>query len=272
MDMKRIAVFFLLVFLCGCREEKAFMTPTENTIVVDVGVPNYSLNGVPLGETVKDFREENLLINRLDRQLKKVMHKNLSANLHFSEEYLFDDFFKALSVVGFSGVKNIQVVFGSSFKSPVQVDMPMGKDDPCQKANRRFIRKILELNSKENLSHEQKLQRDLEDKKNEVECAENYMRLHVSVENVNNKKTILVSLNELGIIRGFKSYRLSTEEELIDLLKSFRERPSLQNKLDKDVALYVGTKDSPLQDNASVIHALSQAGYKVKFALGTVSH
>ena len=147
--------------------------------------------------------------------------------------------------------------------------MPMGKEDPCQKANRRFLNKILGLNSNENLSHEQKLQRDLEDKKTELECAENYMRLHVSVEYAEKKKTIIVSLNELGIIRGFHSYRLSTEEELIDSLKSFRKRPSLQNKLDKDVALYVGKEGSLLQDNVSVIHALSLAGYKVKFAIGT---
>lgn len=272
MDMKRIAVFFLLVFLCGCGEEKAFMTPTENTIVVDVGVPNYSLNGVPLGETVKDFREENLLIRPLDNQLKKVRHKNLSANLHVSEECLFDDFFKVLSTLGFSGMNDFRVVFGSNFKSPVQVYVPMNNDDPCQKANSRFMRKILGLNSNEKLSHEQKLQQDLENKRIDVECAENYMRLYVSVEKVGDKKTILVSLNELGIIRGFKSYRLSTEEELIDSLKSFRERPSLQNKLDKDVALYSGKEGSLLQDNASVIHALSLAGYKVKFALESVLH
>lgn len=271
-NVKKLSVLFLLVFLCGCGEEKAFMTPTENTIVVDIGVPNYSLNGVPLGETIKDFREENLLIRPLDSQLKKVRHKNLSANLHISEEYLFDDFFKVLSTLEFSGIKNIQIVFGSSFKSPVQVDMSMGKEDPCLKANRRFLHKNLGLNSNKNLSHEQKLQRDLEDKKTELECAENYMRLHVSVEYAEKKKTIIVSLNELGIIRGFHSYRLSTEGELIDSLKSFRERPSLQNKLDKDVALYVGKEGSLLQDNASVVHALSLAGYKVKFAIGTVSH
>jgi len=102
----------------------------------------------------------------------------LSANLHISEEYLFDDFFKVLSTLAFSGIKNIQIVFGSSFKLPVQVDLPMGKEDPCQKANRRFLHKILGLNSNKNFSHEQKLQRDLEDKKTELECAENYMRLH----------------------------------------------------------------------------------------------
>ena len=270
--MKKIAAFFLLILLCGCGEEKAFMTPTENTIVVDVGIPNYSLNGVSLGETLKDFREENLLVQPLDWQLKKVRHKNLSVNLHVSEECLFDDLFKVLSTLKFSGVTNIQVVLGSSFKSPVQVNMPRRKD-PCQTANRRFMRKIMGQNSNENLSHEQKLQRDLEDKRIELECAEKYMRLNVSVEHMENKKTIILSLNELGIIRKFNSYRLSTEDELIDSLKVLRKRPSLQNKLDKDVALYVGKEGSLLLDNASVIHALNQAGYKVKFALGgAVSH
>ncbi|MBQ2560272.1 MAG: hypothetical protein II565_06770, partial [Fibrobacter sp.] len=53
--MKRIALLALLLFLAGCGEEKAFMTPTKDVVVIDVNSREYFINGKKAGESVKDF-------------------------------------------------------------------------------------------------------------------------------------------------------------------------------------------------------------------------
>ena len=106
----------------------------------------------------------------------------------------------------------------------------------------------------------------LQDKRQEIECAEKYMELSLFVTKQNMTTKYEVRLNELGIIGGEKSYVLKNEDELWNLLDDVRSRKELENKIDRKKIVFGIEKNISLKDIASIITKLTEYGYEISYA------
>ncbi|SOD14618.1 hypothetical protein SAMN06298224_1924 [Fibrobacter sp. UWB16] len=106
----------------------------------------------------------------------------------------------------------------------------------------------------------------LQDKRQEIECAEKYMELSLFVAKQNMTAKYEVRLNELGIIGGEKSYVLKNEDELWNLLDDVRSRKELENKIDRKKIVFGIEKNISLKDIVSIIMKLTEYGYEISYA------
>ena len=134
-------LFFSLLLLVACDSDKnAFMTPSPNEPVVDVGIDEYSVNGTVVGKTATDIlASEDLLIKPLEEELKKIQTIQIeqalrdsqpfdweasTAKLHVDENLSFDDFYKTIATTGFVDYLNIKYVIGMNFKDAYNLKLP----------------------------------------------------------------------------------------------------------------------------------------------------
>ena len=262
--MKKTLIALSFLFLLNsCGEEKAFMTSSDTVSVIDINLKEYSVNGNIVGKTYDDIiQADNLLIKTIDLRLKSLIRKTneYSLHIHLAETLSYDVFYKIIATTGFSGITSIQYVVGDKFKTPFAIYLPERNDKGCTKF--RSTMRLLQLLNETYKSSDEFLQ----DKRQEIECAEKYMELSLFVTKQNMTTKYEVRLNELGIIGGEKSYVLKNEDELWNLLDDVRSRKELENKIDRKKIVFGIEKNISLKDIASIITKLTEYGYEISYA------
>lgn len=275
--MKKILIALTFLFLLdSCGEEEAFMTPSDTVSVIDINLKEYSVNGNIVGKTYDDIIQvDNLLIKPLNQRLYSLnREKRIALHVHLAENLSYDVFYRIVATAGFSGITSIQYVIGGKFKVPFTVYLPSREENEC---NQLKNKKLLQLLSNEItdvfvLSDGKidfltgKNDEILQDKRQEIKCAEKYMELSLFVPKQNKPTKYEVRLNELGITGGEKTYALENEDELWNLLDDIRSRKELKNKLDRNKIVFVVNEKILLKDIASIITKLSEYGYQISYA------
>lgn len=268
-----------LLFACG--EEKEFMTPKPGEIVLDVNLDEYSLNGNVLGKTYADIsNNDKLLIKSLDKELKRIRQNEIKSskmNIHPSEEFLvklhfdeslsYDEFYKALATLGFSGFTSIQYVIGSNFKE-IHTLFLSKRNDECRQAKSAGVTRLLKRYSgNTDLSNEDVWEQRIKEKAILIECARKYIDLSLTFETIDNKWVYTVGLNETGLTDGNKLYQFENDTDVYKFIEGVRQRRSLNDKEDRDKILLALRKNVLLKDIAPIIKKLTSYGYRINFAL-----
>jgi biopolymer transport protein ExbD len=276
--MKKIltALFFLFL-LNSCGEEKAFMTSSDTVSVIDINLKEYSVNGNIVGKTYDDIIQvDNLLIKPIDQKLNSLNQekKGYALHLHLAENLSYDVFHRIVATAGFSGISSIQYVIGDKFKNPFTLYLPSREGNECYQLKMKKhlqllddeITDVLVLSNGKLEFLTSKNDKKLQDKRQEIECAEKYMELSLFVTKQNMTAKYEVRLNELGIIGGEKSYVLKNEDELWNLLDDVRSRKELENKIDRKKIVFGIEKNISLKDIVSIITKLTEYGYEISYA------
>lgn len=280
--MKRLALIALLLFLAGCGEEDAFMTPSENVVVIDVNSREYFINGQKAGDSFKDFLQNGdwrvQPILDFFSQFKKDRSKPLDekeVHLHFAGNCTFNAFGKVLTTLNFEPlVGKVLYVFDKKFKTPIPAVNPAMDSEVqrCRNVSKDNVIKVSHMfKSEKGLTDDEILQKRLTEKQQEVDCAENFMMIRVILNPYDKMSPFIVSLNELGFLGGNRTYNFATEDEFWKYIDEIRSRESLQNKKDRDQIMVIVNREAPLATSSSVLRKLSEYGYEITFAFTIMS-
>ena len=272
--MKNAIILISLILLLGCSKEKDFMTSTSRIVVLNITHKDFFINEKKIGETFKDVHDNgDWLIESVKKEIWNIIPRNelkdMTAHVHISEYCSFGDFIKIMRTLWVSGIASTQFVIGDNFNKPIQLNRHDGVDNTQRCRNIRsnhLMNEILREKLGEKISHEERLQKSLDNKQAEIDCAEKYLSLIVNHDDQRNEKPIMISLNEIGIVDGIRNYNFGTEQEVLDFLEKIKERPSLKNKKDRNEILFTEDENAPLSNSISLIQVLNEAGFEMSFA------
>lgn len=250
----RLALALLLLILVGCNEKEEFLTPDHN-YVLNVTHEGLFLNGeqiggvVPFREKMEQYRPPNVM-----------QTEPLVFHIHFDEGFNYGQFYSLLSEV--SHADEIQVAIGEHYDDPLDISLA-GRLDTC---NMQLVRLRQSLQGKGVLGSMAK-ETPLDEvglKKREQNCAENFMKLSLTINGGSGQNyDYVIRLNELGIVGGEKSYRYENRESLLEALKEIHSRKNLANKQDKDNVVFIASNDIPLSVLYGMHRDLRKLGYVI---------
>lgn len=275
--MKQIILAALLLFLAGCGEDKAFMTPSENVVVIDVNSREYFINGKKVGDSFKDFLQNGdwrvQPILDFFSQFKQDRSKPLDekeVHVHVAGNCTFNAFGKVLTTLNFEPlVGKVLYVIDKDFASPIPAINPAMDSEvqTCRNATKDNIIKVSHMPiGEKGLTDEEILAKRLREKQLEAECAEDFMMISVIVNLYDKMSPFVVSLNELGFLGGKRMYNIASEEEFWKFIDEIRSRESLQDKKDKDQILFVVNREAPVASMSHILRKLNDYGYEITFA------
>ena len=275
--MKRIILLALLLLFAGCHEENAFMTPSEDVVVIDVNSREYFINGKKAGDSFKDFLQNGdwrvQPILDFFSQFKQDRSKPLDekeVHVHVAGNCTFNAFGKVLTTLNFEPlVGKVLYVIDKDFASPIPAINPAMDSEvqTCRNASKDNIIKVSHMViGEKGLTDDEILQKRLKEKKLEAECAEDFMMISVIVNLYDKMSPFVVSLNELGFLGGKRMYNIASEEEFWQFIDEIRSRESLQNKKDRNQMLFVVNRDAPVASMSHILRKLNDYGYEITFA------
>ena len=275
--MKQIILVALLLFLAGCGEDKAFMTPSENVVVIDVNSREYFINGKKVGDSVKDFLQNGdwkvQPILDFFNQFKQDRSRPLDekeVHVHVAGNCTFNAFGKVLTTLNFEPlVGKVLYVIDKDYATPIRAINPAMDSEvqTCRNATKDNIIKVSHMPiGEKGLTDEEILAKRLREKQLEAECAEDFMMISVIVNLYDKTSPFIVSLNELGFLGGKRMYNIASEEEFWKFIDEIRSRESLQDKKDKDQILFVVNREAPVASMSHILRKLNDYGYEITFA------
>ena len=232
---------------------------------MDVKTEEYSLNGVLLGKTSADISKSgDLLIKPLNNALKEIRRieqeetlkkgipaEDVKAKFHIDESLSYDDFYKVVATLGFSGYTSIRYVIGSEYNNVYELYLPERNSNDT----RNVLKLLTEMKegkiSDEKWAEWEQLQKERKKK---------YMNLSLSIDRKGDKFSYTI---------GFSKGGLTTFEQLDDLwrfIEDVRQRRELQDKEDKDKIILILQKNVLLKDVSPIIKKMTTFGYKLNFA------
>lgn len=273
--MKRIALLALLLFLAGCGEEKAFMTPTKDVVVIDVNSREYFINGKKAGESVKDFLQNGdwkvQPILDFFSQFKQDRSRPLDekeVHVHIAGNCTFNAFGKVMTTLNFEPlVGKVLYVIDKDFGSPIPAINPNYDSEVqrCRNVSQGIIKVGHMITSEKGLTDDEILQKRLKEKQQEADCAENFMMINLILNLYDKTSPFIVTLNELGFLGGKKTYNIASEDEFWKFIDEIRSRESLQNKKDRDQILVVVNREAPVASSSHILRKLNEYGYEMTF-------
>ena len=274
--MKRILLLALLLFLAGCHEENAFMTPSENVVVIDVNSREYFINGQKAGDSFKDFLQNGdwrvQPILDFFSQFKQDRSKPLDekeVHVHVAGNCTFNAFGKVLTTLNFEAlVGKVLYVIDKDFSSPIPAVNPAMDSEVqrCRNVSKGNIIKVSHMfKSEKGMTDDEILQKRLDEKQQEADCAENFMMINLILNPYDKMSPFVVSLNELGFLGGNRTYNFASEDEFWQFVDEIRSRESLQNKKDRDQILVVVNREAPVASSSHILRKLSEYGYEIMF-------
>lgn len=273
--MKQIALFALLLFLAGCGEEKAFMTPSENVVVIDVNSREYFINGQKAGESVKDFLQNGdwkvQPILDFFSQFKQDRSRPLDekeVHVHIAGNCTFNAFGKVMTTLNFEPlVGKVLYVIDKDFGSPIPAINPNYDSEVqrCRNVSQDILKVGHMITSEKGLTDDEILQKRLKEKQQEADCAENFMMINLILNLYDKTSPFIVTLNELGFLGGKKTYNIASEDEFWKFIDEIRSRESLQNKKDRDQILVVVNREAPVASSSHILRKLNEYGYEMTF-------
>lgn len=275
--MKQIILLALLLFLAACHEENAFMTPSESVVVIDVNSREYFINGKKAGDSFKDFLQNGdwrvQPILDFFSQFKQDRSKPLDekeVHVHVAGNCTFNAFGKVLTTLNFEPlVGKVLYVIDKDFASPIPAINPAMDSEvqTCRNVTKDNIIKVSHIITGENgLTDDEILAKRLKEKQMELDCAENFMMISVTVNLYDKMSPFIVSLNELGFLGGKRMYNIASEEEFWQFINEIRSRESLQSKKDKNQILFVVNREAPVASMSHILRKLNDYGYEITFA------
>jgi hypothetical protein len=274
--MKRILLLALLLFLAGCHEENAFMTPSENVVVIDVNSREYFINGQKVGDSFKDFLQNGdwrvQPILDFFSQFKQDRSKPLDekeVHVHVAGNCTFNAFGKVLTTLNFEPlVGKVLYVIDKDFSSPIPAVNPAMDSEVqrCRNVSKGNIIKVSHMfKSEKGMTDDEILQKRLDEKQQEADCAENFMMINLILNTYDKMSPFVVSLNELGFLGGNRTYNFETEEEFLKYIEEIRSRESLQSKKDRDQIMVIVNREEPVANSNHVLRKLHEYGYEITF-------
>ena len=274
--MKRILLLALLLFLAGCHEENAFMTPSENVVVIDVNSREYFINGQKVGDSFKDFLQNGdwrvQPILDFFSQFKQDRSKPLDekeVHVHVAGNCTFNAFGKVLTTLNFEPlVGKVLYVIDKDFSSPIPAVNPAMDSEVqrCRNVSKSNIIKVSHMfKSEKGMTDDEILQKRLDEKQQEADCAENFMMINLILNTYDKMSPFVVSLNELGFLGGNRTYNFETEEEFLKYIEEIRSRESLQSKKDRDQIMVIVNREEPVANSNHVLRKLHEYGYEITF-------
>ena len=273
--MKRIALLALLLFLAGCGEEKAFMTPTKDVVVIDVNSREYFINGQKAGESVKDFLQNGdwkvqpiLDFFSQFKQDRSRPFDEKEVHVHIAGNCTFNAFGKVMTTLNFEPlVGKVLYVIDKDFGSPIPAINPNYDSEVqrCRNVSQGIIKVGHMITSEKGLTDDEILQKRLKEKQQEADCAENFMMINLILNLYDKTSPFIVTLNELGFLGGKKTYNIASEDEFWKFIDEIRSRESLQNKKDRDQILVVVNREAPVASSSHILRKLNKYGYEMTF-------
>jgi hypothetical protein len=281
------------------------MTPKPDEPVLDVNVDEYSLNGMVLGKTAIDISAiDDVYDNPLHKEAcelrakaqEKALRNNqpgdgfVSVTLHVDENLLYGDFYKSLFSMRSCGYWVFKIAIGSNYKDAFQLSLSTPNYMWCGLV--RLSMKALRykyLRNRQKLSLEEMLYKDVEKRKDQIECVKDYSSLDLllSYYPKGDGNAYVVSLNEIFFnnsrpFDGFNFYTFDNEADLWKFIENIRSRVESQDKhkeQNKVLKLLVDIlagpnnialafeKDIPMKDIAPIIKKLNGYGYRINFSV-----
>ena len=273
--MKRIILLALLLLFAGCHEENAFMTPSEDVVVIDVNSREYFINGQKAGDSFKDFLQNGdwrvQPILDFFSQFKKDRSKPLDekeVHVHVAGNCTFNAFGKVMTTLNFEPlVGKVLYVIDKDFGSPIPAINPNYDSEVqrCRNVSQNVIKVAHMITSEKGLTDDEILQKRLKEKQQEADCAENFMMIYLMLNLYDKTSPFIVTLNELGFLGGKRTYNIGSEKEFWEFIEEIRSRESLQDKKDRDQILVVVNREAPVASSSHILRKLSEYGYEITF-------
>ena len=271
--------FFLLA---ACNGEKEFMTPKTGEVVLDINAEEFSLNGKVLGKTATDISAgDDLLIESLNNEIKRIRDLEQeealrngkpadegTAKIHLGKDISYDVFYKSIATIGFSGYVSIQFVIGSDFNEIYKFDLPERRAMSSYSCLQFFLefndwRFRNQIQSRQNISYNKILNRDVTKRNFELECIRKNIGLNLRFVRKNDGFFYEVSLSETGLIDGVKTYSFEKDVDLWNFIEKVRSRNDLRAKEDKDEIMLFSPNDVLMKDLVPIIKKLNSYSYRI---------
>ncbi len=271
-----------LFLLVACNGEKEFMTPKTGEVVLDINAEEFSLNGKVLGKTATDISAgDDLLIESLNNEIKRIRDLEQeealrngkpadegTAKIHLGEDISYDVFYKSIATIGFSGYVSIQFVIGSDFNEIYKFDLPERRAMSSYSCLQFFLefndwRFRNQIQSRQNISYNKILNRDVTKRNFELECIRKNIGLNLRFVRKNDGFLYEVSLSETGLIDGVKTYSFEKDVDLWNFIEKVRSRSDLRAKEDKDEIMLFSPNDVLMKDLVPIIKKLNSYSYRI---------
>ena len=270
--MKKIVLlfaFFASLLVMGCGEEKAFMTPSEDVIVIDITHKDIIFNGKKIGDLIKDIENatNKFNIRPLDSKLRNMNPKPRNVHIHMNNFASYKALYCTFLAAQILGYENIEIVLGDNFKHPISPYLFRQKKDnrnPCN-GPRGIMREFFREKLESKMTAEEKYEKRLKELETDRECAENYMELTFLLDKKENSVSFSISVSDIGLIDKKSHENFSDIEKAWDYIKEIHFRETLQNKVDKDEISFIAKEKLKIADISEYLIHLSQMGYKIKF-------
>lgn len=280
MRLVSLSCLLFLLLLAACREEEEFMTAHPGEIVLDVTPDNYSLNGKVLGSTASDFADDDLSVDRIDEEVKRIQ-ENLSdevlqmlngvedpvkrqqitsdyplVKIHYDNSVTYDVFYKSYSTFS-NNFHSFQLAFGSNYKDFCKWHKPY----EAYVLSSYLCKQMTDAKISDYLFGTHKFQSVLENlpigKDDLMWCAAVDTTLSLTVYKKDGKIAYLVNWNENGQTDG---YRIDSFPNDVCFCKFMEKMVGRRGRVTLRVL-----NDVLLKDFAPVIKKLNQYGYMIDF-------
>lgn len=263
----RFALVALLLVLVGCNEKEKFMTPDHN-YVLNATHEGLFLNGERVGGVIPDLGDlDDAFFNPFREKMEQyrpltvMQTEPLVFHVHFDEGFNYGQFYNLISVLSYAN--EIQVAVDDYYDDPLTMPID-GKLDTC---NMQHVKLMQSMRKKGSMGLIMKKEPILDEeglKKREQNCAENFMKLSVTINKGSGQNYDYgISLNELGIVDGKKFYLYESWGSLLEALKEIQSRKSLADKQDKGRVTVAFSNDIPLSMLYVTYRDLRKLGYTI---------
>ena len=271
-----------LFLLVACNGEKEFMTPKTGEVVLDINAEEFSLNGKVLGKMATDISAgDDLLIESLNNEIKRIRDLEQeealrngkpadegTAKIHLGKDISYDVFYKSIATIGFDGYVSIQFVIGSEFNEIYKFDLPERRAMSSYSCLQFFLklndwRFRNQIQSRQNISYNKILNRDVTKRNFELECIKKNIGLNLRFVRKNDGFFYEVSLSETGLIDGVKTYSFEKDVDLWNFIEKVRSRNDLRAKEDKDEIMLFSPNDVLMKDLVPIIKKLNSYSYRI---------
>ena len=185
------------------------------------------------------------------------------------------------------GYASYKLTIGSNYKDVFRLNYPICTN-PMLNSCASFISemkslRLKKLSNRQKLLLEEMLDKDVEERKSQIECVKDYTPLDLMLYyyHENDGCAYLVSLNETNLnndslFQGYKYYTFYNEIDLWKFIENLRSKikPQIDDRPNKRPALLDGRseielvfeKDIPMKDVAPIIKKLNGYGYRINFS------
>ncbi|GEM_PF-6741087 len=261
-------LLFCILTLVACKQKNEFVQHSENLTVIDVTHRDIIVNGEKVGSAIDEISESTApIVASIENAVRSKAAPSVNVHLERFERY--DVFYKVASSIAAAKIVKgplVTFAFGNDYSNGFALpSFVLNAENPCTAAL-SSLNFVGTQNSGAQMTSEEKHQQMIENKKMELECAENYLSQRIFITSEGSAVKYSLGYNYSGIVGGHAYTAYDSESEMWDAMAAILAKDSFKDKLDLRKVTLIAAKDVPMNVVADMVLKLKNKGYVVYFS------